>query len=256
MSFPDDDGPSSSSGKGSGHIDYGYENLPDYRKVDWMIKLNEIDNMREFLRTHALPEEGLPLQAAIQRSRDGAMVKLLLDHGCSFVTIPGASPYLFQCLTCRAPVDSMRHLVNAGASVNEKNTHGNTLLYVAVCDVTRLDVIEFVISCRPDLNARSTLGRTAIHRLFYNTMIDLGNRYQVFIRLCNAGASIFATDSSGRAVEHYIDDAWKEGRIRDRATFERYAAVIIRLHDRRDAEVRRESRRMVRHVTKVQSRER
>jgi cytohesin len=123
---------------------------------------------------YARDDEGdTPLIKAFDRGQL-PLVNYLLSNGVDAKDCP---PNALLLAVDSWSVDLTRRLIAAGADVNVRDEHGNSLLHLAVrLDGWTLDMAKLLIDAGVDINAKDKQGNTPLHRAvitWYRDMVEL-----------------------------------------------------------------------------------
>lgn len=132
----------------------------------------------------------------IKRCAPFDLMKNLLELGASVNDADGNSPILLKCLTFQTNYDIINLLLDAGANINSKTNHGETVLDRAIC--ADISIVRLMIEHGIDIDAQTNLGRTALM-----TAVQLG-KYETVELLLNAGASVNIRDNHNKTALTHI----------------------------------------------------
>ncbi|MCB1042069.1 MAG: ankyrin repeat domain-containing protein [Acidobacteria bacterium] len=89
-------------------------------------------------------------------------LEMLVDQGLTYKDFP--VPDLLIRTVARMTPRTLRLFVRAGWDINAQDNDGETLLMAAVSDF-RIDLVETAIALKADVNMKSDLGETALHKV-------------------------------------------------------------------------------------------
>ena len=136
-------------------------------------------------------------------------------------------------------VEMVRYLVNEGANVNAKDSHGETALHVGSRGefTQSREILEFLIESGADPNAQNNAGETPVH-----TVVRSYGSFERIVALKRAGADLDIRDFRGytpimRAIDlnkkAYVDGLIEAGARTDMLTLEGETLLHIAVSHRK-----------------------
>ena len=125
-----------------------------------------------------------PLQAAVESGKIDTVTEKIEDGGTQFFAVGDRNDW--------DKTELVKALINAGANVDVRDEHGNTLLHEIVFYPFDSECAKILIDAGVDINAKNNSGRTALH-----SAASHGHPKQVSM-LINAGADVNARNNDGK----------------------------------------------------------